>query len=344
MKINLIIKEKRLALGLTQEQLANSLGVSTPAVNKWEKGSTYPDITLIPVLARLLKVDLNTLLSFKEDLSDKEIGEFTNDIVVKVNKDGFQEGYKMALDKIYEYPNCEKLILSVATVLQGCLYIQVIENKEEYEMEIEKLYLRLSNSEDIIVNNAANHMLINKHLNRGEVEKAQEYIDNLLDIHSTKKFLQGNLYIKSGDYNKALEVFEGELINSSNDIFSSLMQMLEIAGKEKRFEDARYFAEVIKQFTEIFDLWKYNSTVGYFQLAILEKNEDEFIISVKDMLDKMKAPWDISKSKLYSHIKTKSERVGEEFISNFIESLKVDKDNELEFVKDSEEFQRIINS
>lgn len=38
MKINEIIRQKRLEKGLTQEQVANYLGVSTPAVNKWEKG------------------------------------------------------------------------------------------------------------------------------------------------------------------------------------------------------------------------------------------------------------------------------------------------------------------
>ena len=50
MKINQIIREKRKELSLTQEQIAELLGVSTPAVNKWEKGSTYPDITLLPAL------------------------------------------------------------------------------------------------------------------------------------------------------------------------------------------------------------------------------------------------------------------------------------------------------
>ena len=52
MKINQIIRQKRKELSLTQEQIADSLGVSTPAVNKWEKGSTYPGITLVPALAR----------------------------------------------------------------------------------------------------------------------------------------------------------------------------------------------------------------------------------------------------------------------------------------------------
>ncbi|WP_334307471.1 helix-turn-helix transcriptional regulator [uncultured Intestinibacter sp.] len=37
MKINEIIKLKRKELNLTQEQVAEYLGVTTPAVNKWER-------------------------------------------------------------------------------------------------------------------------------------------------------------------------------------------------------------------------------------------------------------------------------------------------------------------
>lgn len=65
MRIHEIIREKRLEQKMTQEQLAEKLGVSAPAVNKWEKGVSYPDITILPPLARLLGVDLNTLLSFQ---------------------------------------------------------------------------------------------------------------------------------------------------------------------------------------------------------------------------------------------------------------------------------------
>ena len=38
MPMNIIIQEKRKELGLTQEQVADYLGVSIPAVSKWENG------------------------------------------------------------------------------------------------------------------------------------------------------------------------------------------------------------------------------------------------------------------------------------------------------------------
>ena len=48
--------------GLTQEQLAAQLGVSAPAVSKWETNSSCPDITLLCPLARALGTNVDTLL------------------------------------------------------------------------------------------------------------------------------------------------------------------------------------------------------------------------------------------------------------------------------------------
>ena len=53
-KIGGNIAALRKAKGLTQEQLADMLGVSAPAVSKWETGSSYPDISLLCPLARAL--------------------------------------------------------------------------------------------------------------------------------------------------------------------------------------------------------------------------------------------------------------------------------------------------
>ena len=96
MKLNKVIRTRRQALGLTQEQLAQKLGVSAPAVNKWERNLNYPDITLLPVLARTLGVDLNTLLSFQEDLTDQEIGLFLNQLYEISQEAGCGAAFQLA--------------------------------------------------------------------------------------------------------------------------------------------------------------------------------------------------------------------------------------------------------
>ena len=51
-------------------------------------GNTYPDISLLPAIARLLKIDMNELFSFREELTEKEIGQFVNELS-EVSLDSF---------------------------------------------------------------------------------------------------------------------------------------------------------------------------------------------------------------------------------------------------------------
>ena len=81
MEIGSVIREKRTAQGLTQEQVATALGVSAPAVSKWERGESFPEITLLPALARLLGTDLNGLLSFQQEMGREEIAAFLGRLV-----------------------------------------------------------------------------------------------------------------------------------------------------------------------------------------------------------------------------------------------------------------------
>ena len=149
MRIGEQIKNYRKTAGLTQEQVANYLGVSTPAVNKWEKGNTYPDISLLPALARLLKIDMNELFSFREELTDKEIGQIVKELS-EVSLDSFTKAFEIANKKIQEYPHCDLLIYTVATVLNAALTLSDLNDEEraEYNTVIIEWLERTADSQD----------------------------------------------------------------------------------------------------------------------------------------------------------------------------------------------------
>ena len=67
MEIGQKLKDKRTAMGLSQEQLAELLGVTRQTIANWEKGKTYPDISAVLKLSDLYSVSLDELL--KEDES-----------------------------------------------------------------------------------------------------------------------------------------------------------------------------------------------------------------------------------------------------------------------------------
>ena len=192
MPVGEVIRRKRKEQGLTQEQVAQRLGVSAPAVNKWEKGSSYPDITILPVLARLLNTDINTLLCFQEELSDNEIAEICNEIAVIMDEQGMETAFDAAEQKVREYPNCGKLIHMMASMVQGLLMMSGgwSTDREKYEEKIYSWYERVTEcSGDEQVKNAAAYMLASEYIKKKEYEKARKMIDSLPKQQADKRIL-----------------------------------------------------------------------------------------------------------------------------------------------------------
>ena len=64
MKTGEVISKRRKELGLTQSQLAKSLHISFQAVSKWENGTAYPDIEMLPKLAATLNTTIDALFGY----------------------------------------------------------------------------------------------------------------------------------------------------------------------------------------------------------------------------------------------------------------------------------------
>lgn len=343
MKINQVIREKRKEQSLTQEQVADYLGVSTPAVNKWEKGSSYPDITILPALARLLKVDLNTLLSFNDKLSDEEIGHFANHIVAVIQEQGFEVGFSEAMAKIQEYPTCDKLIYMTSLTLEGTLFMFPPQKDRGYKDEIEKLYERVAHSEDEEIRSQANAMLISRYMERAEYEKVQSLIDTLPNISVDKVQKQAQLYAKQEKLIEASILLEGKLMRMAGELQSILMFMMEIALKEDKEDVAEHLAEVSAQTVKLYDLWYCNTYIAHFQLAVLKKDVNKCIKYLEMILSTAKLKWNIKESMLYQHIEQKNG--DESFTKCMINGLlaEIENDNSCTFLKTDSRFIEIVN-
>ncbi len=67
------IKKLRREKDLTQEALADFLGVTFQSVSNWERGESYPDITILPEIARFFKVSIDELLGINKAENEHEI-------------------------------------------------------------------------------------------------------------------------------------------------------------------------------------------------------------------------------------------------------------------------------
>lgn len=85
MKIGQFIAECRRSKKITQEQLAEKLGVSKNAVSKWERGICLMDMSLLKPLSVILDVSVNDILS-GEIIDEKDLKDKSDENIINVSK------------------------------------------------------------------------------------------------------------------------------------------------------------------------------------------------------------------------------------------------------------------
>lgn len=92
-------KQKR----MTQEMLADSLGVTFAAVSKWERGVATPDLDLIISMATIFQVSIDTLIGY--EMKNDSIKEAENRINECLKKMNYQEAVQICNSMLVRYPN-----------------------------------------------------------------------------------------------------------------------------------------------------------------------------------------------------------------------------------------------
>lgn len=342
MRLNEQIREYRKKAGLTQEQVANYLGISTPAVNKWESGSTFPDITLLAPLARLLKIDLNTLFTFHESLSKEEIGRFCNEVGEEVQSKGFQYGFSAAIAKLQEYPNCDLLRYSLALLLEGNLNLATLtsEDRANYEHQLMDWYEQAANGQDEETREAAASILVNKYLACGKTEEAQKLIDLLPDKRAIdKQMLKINILLKQGEYEEAAAMAEMKIFSDISTLQSYFIKLVDIDLLLNETNAASCAADVSQKIASIFGL-NYNSHVCPLQVSIAVKDTFKCIELIESMLDAVLRP--IKVPTIFQHLPTKpiADDFGAQVIAMMLHQFETGQ--EYEFLRSNSDFQDLI--
>ena len=102
MTIGANIKRLRTAKNITQEQLSVAMNVTCAAVSKWERGETYPDITLLQPLAYFFGVTLDELMGYNQEKIKIEIDEIIAQYRQHWNN---KKGHEIIVKAYRDYPN-----------------------------------------------------------------------------------------------------------------------------------------------------------------------------------------------------------------------------------------------
>ncbi len=178
MNLGYKIRELRKQKHLTQEQLAATLNITSQAVSKWEMGASYPDMTMIPVLAGLFGVSLDELFDFNVKDVDREIEE-----IIREHKNyywsSFEKAEKILLDGLERYPASVRL---KTELLQ--LYANRSDRGEEMLKRAYELYGQiLGASQDVFCTcrSKENMVILLRYREREGGESHREEIEKIIE-------------------------------------------------------------------------------------------------------------------------------------------------------------------
>lgn len=107
------IVRRRHEMGVTQDELANSLGVTKASVSKWETGMSYPDIAMLPRLAAYFNVTIDELLNYTPQLTSLEIAKIYRSLAERIVNTPFNEIYIECEGLIKKYYSCFPFLLQI---------------------------------------------------------------------------------------------------------------------------------------------------------------------------------------------------------------------------------------
>lgn len=305
MQIGEVIRQYRKDKNMTQEEMAGRLGVTAPAVNKWEKGVTQPDIMLLAPIARLLGITLETLLSFHEELTGDEIGRLVQEVDQRLEQESYKEVFQYVSNIIQEYPNCHQLIWQMALILDARRITDEVENADDYDELILGWYQRALESTDTGVQRHSADSLVQYYIRKEMYDKAEEYLHYFSEEGTERKRIQAVIYSKTGRIEEAYKAYEeivfseGQVLNMA---FSSLYMLSAQAGDMVL---AQKYIEKESSLSCLLEMGKYSEVSCRLEPVVQEQNAEETLLLVKQILDAIPTIGGFANSWLYSHMEFK---------------------------------------
>lgn len=299
--IGKVIQQKRKEAGLTQAQLAERLGVTAPAVNRWEKDLSFPDAMLLAPLARCLKTDLNELFSFYDSLSDKERELVVDKAMTMFMERSDDEAIAYIEENLRQNLSDGQLYLQMAKLMYGRHLLRKSSNPEIYLDLIIKCYERalelLPEEEQNI-----SETLMSVYASKGDIEKATSYWERLKGKRLALMQSHANMLFLLKDYSAAASEMKEIVLRKAIDLSTDLGFLhdnLMACGNTELAEIAGDKAASLRKLFELWEGFEIMSLVSSAMTAVDAEAEKEYLANFVSLDPRGK---EISDSPLFADV------------------------------------------
>ena len=254
MNIGNKIKILRKQRGITQEQLADSIGVSFQAVSKWENNIALPDITLAPLLASYFSVSMDELFDF--NLKEMECAvKNIADEAYEYRESNPLESRRILEEGLKKHPENDVLLNSLLYVLNYS------DNPDETIGVASKIIEKTTQSD---IKYDALRFLAYAYKAKGDFKSAEAAIEQIPEITFTK--LTEKAYLLSGQ--AKFEAAEKQKLISSENLIQMMWKSAEYYEENGMIDKAIEETEKALKIISVISNAQFDIYIKYFNNQI----------------------------------------------------------------------------
>jgi transcriptional regulator with XRE-family HTH domain len=205
-----VLVNKRKKKGITQDELANYLGLTKAAVSKWETGQSYPDVTFLPQLAAYFNISVDELIDYKPQMTKEDIRKLYRSLSDDFTSKPFDSVMEDCRGTIKKYYSCFPLLLQMGILMIN--HIELLKDPQKSASLIEEtkgLFFRVREEcDDVSIVRMALYMDALCSLISGDPNSALELLDGSVMPALPPESLLASAYQMTGRAEEAKSVLQ----------------------------------------------------------------------------------------------------------------------------------------
>ena len=263
-----ILQMKRQQLKLTQEEIANFVGVTRAAVSKWEKGLSYPDITLLPKLATYFNLSIDTLLGYEPQMTKENIDKLYAKFALRLASEPFEQVEADLKKVVKEYFSCFPLLMRIIQLYMN-YYKNALDPIAALNRAIHIVEHIKNTSTEISVQNEANILEAFIHLLQGNAEQVLELLGTEPKIEQGNDQIIATAHAMQGNIDMAKEVLQVSMYQQLLGIISNGTELLlHEVNNPKQYDETIAKTETIIKLFRLENLQINSFLVFYLKASI----------------------------------------------------------------------------
>jgi len=247
------IIRKRKEKKITQDDLANFIGVSKASVSKWETGQSYPDIVLLPQLAAYFNISIDELMSYEPQMINEDIRILYRELSAEFAIKPFDEVMGRCRDITKKYFSCFPLLFQIGALFVN--YSSLCKDSAKAASvitEAKELFVRVKNeSDDVELRKLALFMEALCELMQGNPNEVIELLKGRKALRVSHEVLLASAYQTTGRLQDAKTELQMGIYECIIGLFGSIPLYLTVCA-----DDIAQFDEVCRRTTELIKMFK----------------------------------------------------------------------------------------